>query len=268
MPPENLVPQSINPDSLPSVGENQQAPSSQYPPFNAPQDTTHPAPPNKPFPIVKIAIGIGVLIIVIGLSGAGYFFFQKSRHIESTQSKSEVNINTSPVNESTQQTSSGSTINDLQRDIFSLIGKKYSILIPQDFEKKVTSSNPGKTETVLFTIKGLYDPKSEARNAKKITYISVGTLTFDDFKRPGVDLNKLGNCSTIVSDKPETFEITISDLNKVATVCKYKNGLYQLMFFTDDIFISIEISGDPEYILSEEGLAKVKKIASSFSIEK
>lgn len=95
MPPENSdnAPSQPNQPSQPVEINPQQTPP-QFPPVNIPQDSIPTEPPNKPFPILKLAVGIAILILVIGLAGAYYYikFVKKTNTTESqvsTQTKSE-----------------------------------------------------------------------------------------------------------------------------------------------------------------------------------
>lgn len=111
MPPESSVPPlPVNPDSLPQIGANQQEPGKPAAPQSSPLPIPA-TPPNKPFPIIKIAIGIGILIIVIGLTTAGFFLYQKTTNKDSTQNKSLTEVQTTPNSavENSNQTNAQNT---------------------------------------------------------------------------------------------------------------------------------------------------------------
>ena len=82
-PPENSDNTPIQPSAQPpqEAGINpQQAPPPQFPPFNAPQNTTptiSTTPPKKTFPTKKLIIVIAALFIIFGLVGSGIFLYQK-----------------------------------------------------------------------------------------------------------------------------------------------------------------------------------------------
>lgn len=81
MPPEDTdnTPQSpIQPPQQSEISP-QQAPPSQFPPVNMPQNTTPTPPPAKTFPTKKLIIGLATLLVVILISAVGGYYLMNQR---------------------------------------------------------------------------------------------------------------------------------------------------------------------------------------------
>src|SRR3989344_2511155 len=82
MPPEDSDNTPIQPATqAPQQAEinPQQTPSAQIPPFNTPQETNPVQPPNKRFPILKLAIGVVIVLLIIGLSAGAYYYVKTAK---------------------------------------------------------------------------------------------------------------------------------------------------------------------------------------------